>query len=510
MAGPFTVAELARHLGGEVEGDPARLIEDVRGLDEAGPTHLGFVANRRYVRRLPESAAGADLLDPDTPAHGHTVIRLADPYAAFARALGLFHPASWPAPGIDPRSAVDPTAEVEGATIEAFAFIGANAVVGPGAWIQAGAYVGAGARVGAGSRLMPQSVVTEGCVVGARVWLNPGAVVGAEGFGFAPTRQGLVKIPQIGRAVIEDDVEIGANSAVDRAAMGDTVVRRGAKLDNLVQVGHGAEVGPDCIMVAYSGVAGSAKLGRGVALAARGTVLGHLEIGDGVSVGVGGVVHDDQPAGAKVSGLPAIPHRQWLRASTAFSELPELLHKVRRLEARVAELEAKEEEPHPTTVPPRVGPCVYDIRQVLQILPHRTPFVMIDRVIEVDPGQRAVGVKCVAVNEPWFQGHFPEQPIMPGVLLAEAFAQLAGIIALSANPDHAGQAVYLIGLDGVRFRRPVTPGDRVILTCEKSWQRRGVWKFRAQAEVDGIRVADGEIMATVTAPPSIAGQAEPT
>lgn len=340
MAGPFTVAELARRLGGEVEGDGARVLVDVRGLDEAGPEHLSFLSNRRYVRRLAASGAGAVLIDQRTPAGGRTVIRLPDPYAAFAAALAIFHPLAWPAPGVDSAAWVAPDAVVEGATIEAFAWIGPGAVVGPGTWVEAGATVGPGAVIGPDCRLMSRSVVCAGCALGARVWLNPGAVVGAEGFGFAPTPDGLKKIPQVGRAVVEDDVEVGANSTIDRAALGETRVGRGAKLDNLVQVGHGAEIGPHSCLVAYSGVAGSSRLGRGVTLAARATVLGHLQIGDGVTVGVSGVVHDDQPAGASVSGVPAIEHRRWLRAATAAAELPDLLRQVRALEARLAALEA--------------------------------------------------------------------------------------------------------------------------------------------------------------------------
>ena len=138
-----------------------------------------------------------------------------------------------------------------------------------------------------------------------------------------------------------------------------------------------------------------------------------------------------------------------------------------------------------------------DIDGILELLPHRYPFLMIDRVLEVDPGQRAVGIKCVSINEPQFQGHFPEQPIMPGVLLCEAFAQMAGVVALTAYPDLAGKAVYLLGLDKVRFRKPVRPGDQVIITVAKESESRGIWRFSAVAEVDGKKVADGGVMATV-------------
>jgi 3-hydroxyacyl-[acyl-carrier-protein] dehydratase len=138
-----------------------------------------------------------------------------------------------------------------------------------------------------------------------------------------------------------------------------------------------------------------------------------------------------------------------------------------------------------------------DIEQILALLPHRFPFLMLDRVLEVDPGRRAVGVKCVSVNEPQFQGHFPDNPIMPGVLICEAFAQLAGVVALSAHSDMAGKAVYLLGLDKVRFRKPVRPGDRIVLTAEKESESRGIWRFRVEGRVEDQKVADGWVMATV-------------
>ena len=339
MAGPITVGELAEHLGGEVEGDESVELTGVRPLGEAGAEHLSFLSNRRYYREFKTSRAGAVLIDRRTDAHGHTAIRCDDPYQAFARSLALFHPTPWPEPGVDPRAAVADDAVVAGATVEAFAFVGPGAHVGPGSWIESGAYVGAAARVGESCRLMPHSVVAAGCRVGDRVWLNPGAVLGGEGFGFAPGADGHVKIPQTGLVVLEDDVEIGANSCVDRATMGETTVRRGAKIDNLVQVAHGAEIGEGNLLAAFAGVAGSATLGKNVVLAAKAGVINHAEIGDGTQIGTGSRVLRSQPAGARVSGYPAIDHGQWLKAVAKFADLPEMARKIRKLEARIAELE---------------------------------------------------------------------------------------------------------------------------------------------------------------------------
>jgi len=347
-AGPFTAEDLAARLGGDLEpaseAEGARELMDVRGLADAGPEHLSFLSNRKYVRQLKTSKAGAVLIDRDTDAYGHTVIRLDDPYAAFARALELFYPLEWPAPGVDPQAWVAPDAEVDGARIEAFAWVGPGAWVGRGSWIEAGAYVGPGARLGERCRLMPGAVVCEGSWVGDRVWLNPGVVVGGEGFGFAPRKEGHLKIPQVGRAVIGDDVEIGANSCVDRAAMGDTAVRRGAKLDNLVQIGHGAEIGEGSLLAAFVGIAGSTHIGRGVMMGGKSGAINHLTVGDGAQISTHSIAMGDQPAGAQVAGSPAIDRRKWLRATTVFAGLPELLQRVRTLEKRVAELEGEREE----------------------------------------------------------------------------------------------------------------------------------------------------------------------
>jgi len=339
----LTTGEIAEHVGGEVEGDAGRRLSGVRTLAEAGPEHLSFLASRKYLRQLASSRAGAVLVGRAAEAPGRTLIRCADPYAAYAAVQTLFHPQRWPEPGIDPKAEVAPDAVVDGVTVEAFARIGPGARVGPGSWIESGAYVGAGARLGEGCRLMPNSVVCQGCELGDRVWLNPGAVIGGEGFGFAPTAEGHRKVPQVGRAVIGDDVEIGANSCVDRGALTDTRVQRGVKIDNLVQIAHGAEIGEHSLLVAYAGIAGSTKLGKRVIMAAKSGVINHVNIGDGVQMAVGAQVMGDQPAGAKVAGSPAIDLRRWRRAAAAYGELPKLLRRMRALERRVAELEAEGE-----------------------------------------------------------------------------------------------------------------------------------------------------------------------
>ncbi len=310
------VDALAALLGGTVEGDGTRELTGVAGLEDASPDDLSFLANRRYARKLAGTRAGAVLVGRKQAAGGTTVIRVDDPYLALAEALRIFRPVLPPLAGVHASAVVEGT--VDGADIRAFAYVGPGAVVGEGTTVYPHAYVGAGARVGRDCTILPGAVVMDGCTLGDRCVLQPGAVVGGDGFGYAtragaPAGQVHVKVPQVGSVVLGDDVELGANACVDRGALGDTRVGSGSKLDNLVQVGHGAQLGPDCVLVAYAGVSGSTRLGRGVVLAARAGVLGHLELGDGVQVGALSMVTKDVPAGEKRSGIPAIDHATWLR-----------------------------------------------------------------------------------------------------------------------------------------------------------------------------------------------------
>lgn len=348
MAGPFTAGELAERLGGEVEGDAGVSLVGIRTLVDAGAEHLSFLRSRRYSSQLESTLAGAVLLDRESDACGRTAIRCDDPYIAYARAQALFHPLPWPAPGVDPQAWIADDAMVEGATVEAFAWIGPGARVGSGSWIQAGAYVGTNARVGDDCRLMPGSILLEGCELGDRVWLNPGAVIGGEGFGFAPHSAGHVKVPQVARAMIGDDVEIGANTSVDRGALNDTVIEAGSKLDSQVQIGHGARVGAGSLLAGFVGIAGSSRLGRFSMFGGRSGTSDHVTTGDGVQLAGGTIIFGDQPDGAQLAGVPAIEASLWRRAVAAFSRLPDMLRRQRRLEKRLARLEARlQSDPEP-------------------------------------------------------------------------------------------------------------------------------------------------------------------
>ncbi len=323
-----TTAALAARLEGRLEGDGERVLRSFATLEDAGPADLAFLANPRYRRHLATTRAGAVLLGPrvqvpmrdDAP----TWIRVADPHRGFARLVREFLPSDRRESGIDPRSVCE--GQVDGATVMAFSFVGRGARVGAGSVVSPFCYVGAGAVVGRDCWLGPGSVVMDGCVLGDRVRLAPGAVVGADGFGYAHAGAGVPagalweRMPQMGSVILADDVDVGANSCVDRAALGETRVGAGSKLDNLVQVGHGAQLGPDVVMAACSGIAGSARVGRGTMIGAGAGILGHLEVGSGVQVGAGSMVAKDVPAGGRRSGQPAMEHRTWLRLVASLPE----------------------------------------------------------------------------------------------------------------------------------------------------------------------------------------------
>jgi len=327
------LAALAAELDCELRGDGAIEIGAVRGLEDAGPGDLTFLANPRYAVQLGATRASAIILPASAPDVRLPSLRTAHPYLAFARALALFHRPRPAAPGVHPTAVVAPSARVAGpVSVGAYAVIGEDVEIGPRATIYPHVTIYPGVRIGADFVAHAGVVVREDVRIGDRVVLHPGAVLGADGFGFVPMPEGAVKIPQTGTVVIEDDVEIGANTTVDRATLGATIVRRRAKLDNLVMVGHGCEVGPDSFLAAQVGLAGSTRLGRGVQMGGQAGAAGHLTIGDGVRIVAQSGVPSSVPPGQTIGGYPAVEVTRWRRVSAALLRLPELLHRVRRLE----------------------------------------------------------------------------------------------------------------------------------------------------------------------------------
>jgi UDP-3-O-[3-hydroxymyristoyl] glucosamine N-acyltransferase len=343
----ITLGEIAAALGAELRGEPGLAIQGAAPLDQAGPSHLSFFANAKYADQLAATAAGAVLLTAQEAAKapaGKALLVSRNPYRDFAVAVARwFDPRPRPAAGVHPSAVVAPDANVDPtAHVGALAVVGAGSVIGPRSAVHAQAHVGPGCRLGADCAVHPGAVLYDGCRLGDRVIIHAGAVLGADGFGFAPDPpHGYVKVPQVGWVEVEDDVEIQANACVDRGALGPTLVKRGAKIDNLVQVGHNVVVGEHTVLAAQAGISGSTKIGRWVTFAGQSAAAGHLSIGDQAVVTGQAGAGKDVPAKAMVSGSPAQPTLEHHRGLAELARLPELKRRLKALEARLAELEGR-------------------------------------------------------------------------------------------------------------------------------------------------------------------------
>ena len=338
---PTFLGVLAEMVGGQVRGNADLLISGVAPLDQAGAGELSFLANPKYRKQLEATRAAAVIVHPSLDGViARPLLLCANPYLAFARLLAYFHPSPEHPPGV-----------------QAGAMVDATAIIAPDATVSAGCVVGAGVRIGKGTVLHPNVtiypqaeighdclvhagvVIRERCVLGDRVILQPNVVIGSDGFGFAPDGQRYEKILQVGRVIVEDDVEIGAGSCIDRGTLGDTRIGRGTKLDNLVQIGHNVQVGEDCLLVAQTGIAGSTQVGRHCTFGGQAAVAGHLTIGDNVTIAARGGASNDVAPDQVMAGVPLVPHREWLKSAMTMTHLPEMRRELRQLRQRLLELE---------------------------------------------------------------------------------------------------------------------------------------------------------------------------
>jgi UDP-3-O-[3-hydroxymyristoyl] glucosamine N-acyltransferase len=326
------LSAIASALNARLEnGDPDTEIVGLNGIERAGPSELSFVANPKYAAAARRARAGAVIVAQDFPAISAATLRVEDPYLSFARALELFHKAISYPPGVHSSAIIHRTAKIgKHAHIGPYAVIDENVEIGVNAVLLAHVVIYRSVKIGDNFFAHAQAVVREHCRIGNNVLLQNGVVIGSDGFGFAKTASGSWhKIPQPAPVVIEDDVEIQANSCIDRASVGETRIRRGVKIDNLVQVGHGSQVGEDALLCSQVGLAGSTEIGNRVILTGQVGVVGHCKVGDAAIVTPQSGVANDVPAGALVSGAPAVDHKLWLKYSALLPKLPEIARALR-------------------------------------------------------------------------------------------------------------------------------------------------------------------------------------
>ena len=335
MPGPLSLGEIVSMLGGRVVGDAALRIEQVGSLEHAGPRQIAFFSGPRYRAGLAATRAGAVIVPPAAAQQTRLPRIVSDnPYAYFARVSRLLNPAPMPVAGVHASAQVDPSARVAAsARVEAGAVVGAGADLGERAWVGAGSFVGDGVSIGADTRLYPSVTVYAACRLGARVIVHAGAVIGADGFGMAQEEGRWVKLPHLGRVLIGDDVEIGANTTIDRGTVDDTVIEEGVKLDNQIQIGHNCRIGAHTAMAGCVGVAGSAAIGRHCTVGGAAVILGHLSLCDGVHVSAGTVITRSIRKPGTYTGLfPFDDNASWARNTALIRHLADLAERVGALE----------------------------------------------------------------------------------------------------------------------------------------------------------------------------------
>ena len=330
MPKTLSLAEAADFIGGQLQGDDSNLktrqITGINTLLDAGHAEVTFLANKRYQADLKLTGAAAVIVSQQAKVDEHLcVIRVDDPYLAFACLQRFFHPHAIASGQRHSSAVIDATATLaDDIDIAAGVVIGADVCIGQGTRIGAGCVIGQSAQIGADCLLHPNVVIADGCILGSYVILQAGAVIGSDGFGYAWNGKQHLKIPQVGRVILQDDVEIGANTCIDRGAIGDTIIEQGVKLDNQIQIAHNVRIGAYSIMAAQTGIAGSTYIGSGCQFGGQSAVAGHIKIGDGVKLAAKSGVMSDLEAGGIYAGAPAMPHRLWLKVSALTSKLPEL------------------------------------------------------------------------------------------------------------------------------------------------------------------------------------------
>ena len=446
----YLLSELAERTHTELSGDPAVTIDGVGSLASAKPGQITFFSDRRHARWLAGTSASAIVL---AAKHRQSVKKpmliAANPAVAFAHIAQLFSIEPQPVIGIDPMATVAPGCQLgQDVAVAAGARIGENVTIGARSVIGANCVVGAHASIGSDCRLYANVTLAHHVRLHNRVIIHAGAVVGADGFGIAfDAAQGWVKMPQCGSVVLHDDVEVGANTTIDRGTLGDTVLEADVRVDNLVQIAHNVQVGQHTAIAGCTGIAGSTKIGSRCLIGGATKINGHIEICDNAGISGGSIVLRSITTPGK--------HSEWnpVHAAAAHDQKAAATHYMAQKASACL----------------RNG-TLMDVNQILRLLPHRYPMLLVDKVVEIIPERSIKALKNVTYNESFFRGHFPKQPMMPGVLVIEALAQTCCLLA-TQHPRYdtmmeQNGLMLFTGIDKARFKHPVLPGDTLLLHGE--------------------------------------------
>ncbi|MBX7051644.1 MAG: UDP-3-O-(3-hydroxymyristoyl)glucosamine N-acyltransferase [Flavobacteriales bacterium] len=338
----FTATQIAAMLGGNVEGNPDTIVSSLSKIEEGKPGTLTFLANPKYTEFIYATGASIAIVSDDfTPEKSLppslTLIRVKDAYGSFAKLLEAYNQLRKPKPGIDDKAAISASAKIgAGVYIGAFCYIGEGAVIGEGVYIYPNSYIGDGTRVGDHSVVYAGVRVYADCVIGNHCTLHSGVIIGGDGFGFSPNSENnYAKVPQIGNVIMEDHVEVGSNTTIDRATLGSTIIRRGVKLDNLIQIAHNVEIGENTVIAAQTGVAGSTRIGKNCMIGGQVGIVGHLNIADGTKIAAqSGVGHDIKEPNTIIQGSPAFAIMDYKKSYVGFRKLPELMQQLQELQKK--------------------------------------------------------------------------------------------------------------------------------------------------------------------------------
>ncbi len=507
------LSELSTLVNGNISGDPDLEISGVAGIEDAKQGDITYILDKRKLGDLAVIRASAVLAKEMIEGLSASVILVDNPQYAFAKTLEHFYKKQVKPTGISDRAIIGENVSIgEDVSILDLAYIGDNAEIGSRVTIKPGAYIAGGVKIGDDSYIHPNVTIEENVSIGSNVIIHAGTVIGADGFGYVMEKGEHYKIPQVGGIIIEDNVEIGANVTIDKATTKNTVIGQGTKIDNLSQIAHNVTIGKHCLIVSQVGISGSVEVGDHVTLAGQVGVRDHIKIGNRAIIGAQSGVGSSIPEGQIYSGSPAIPHTKWLRAQSMFSKLPEYIKQIIAIDKKVTATEGKQNTAakthsafnksdnnnytHNVDTDSRRDLQMMNIMEIQGILPHRYPFLLVDRIIDIEPNAKAVAIKNVTINEPFFEGHFPDYPIMPGVLIVEAMAQVSGVLSFKSGA--IGDSVFFMSIEKAKFRKPVVPGDQLRFEVSILQQRNTVWKFAGRAFVDGTLVAEADFTAMIT------------